>query len=201
MVPYSKIKDSPEPWNTDKDRAVSRQIALESVVLLKNDKNFLPLDKKSLKSIAVIGPLADSVHWDWYGGTPPYAVTPLAGHQRGAGLRVSPSTTRPTSWATPRLTRHASPMWPWSWWATIPTCGPDMRHDWYSTSEGGGVTLPCTVPERRPRRPRPRNHRSVSGTTDQAGLRRESQDGGHPGFQFPVCNQLDAGAIFPRSFT
>ena len=27
-----------------------------------------------------------------------------------------------------------------------PTCGPDMRHDWYNTSEGGGVTLPCTVP-------------------------------------------------------
>ena len=58
------------------DRAVSRQIALESVVLLKNDKNLLPLDKNTLKSIAVIGPLADSVHWDWYGGTPPYAVTP-----------------------------------------------------------------------------------------------------------------------------
>jgi beta-glucosidase len=27
-----------------------------------------------------------------------------------------------------------------------PTCGPDMRHDWYSNSEGGGGTLPCTVP-------------------------------------------------------
>jgi beta-glucosidase len=27
-----------------------------------------------------------------------------------------------------------------------PTCGPDMGHDWYSGSEGGGVTLPCTVP-------------------------------------------------------
>jgi beta-glucosidase len=27
-----------------------------------------------------------------------------------------------------------------------PTCGPDMRHDWYRTSEGGGGTLPCTVP-------------------------------------------------------
>jgi beta-glucosidase len=26
-----------------------------------------------------------------------------------------------------------------------PTCGPDMPHDWFSTSEGGGFTLPCTV--------------------------------------------------------
>jgi beta-glucosidase len=89
MVPYSKIKDSPEPWNTDKDRAVSRQVAQESVVLLKNDKNFLPLDKKSLKSIAVIGPLADSVHWDWYGGTPPYAVTPLQGIKEELGANVT----------------------------------------------------------------------------------------------------------------
>jgi beta-glucosidase len=89
MVPYTKIKDSPEPWNTDKDRAVSRQIALESVVLLKNDKNFLPLGKSSIKSIAVIGPLADSVHWDWYGGTPPYTVTPLQGIKEELGPNVT----------------------------------------------------------------------------------------------------------------
>ena len=39
---------------------VSKKIALESVVLLKNDKDhFLPLDKTKIKSIAVIGPLAD----------------------------------------------------------------------------------------------------------------------------------------------
>jgi beta-glucosidase-like glycosyl hydrolase len=89
MVPYSNIKDSPEPWNTDKHRDISRPIALESVVLLKNDKNFLPLDKNSIKSIAVIGPLADSVHWDWYGGTPPYAVTPLQGVKDAVGANVT----------------------------------------------------------------------------------------------------------------
>ena len=89
MVPYSNIKDSPEPWNTDKHRDISRPIALESIVLLKNDKNFLPLDKNSIKSIAVIGPLADSVHWDWYGGTPPYAVTPLQGVKDAVGANVT----------------------------------------------------------------------------------------------------------------
>ena len=88
MVPYTSIKDSPEPWNTDKDRDVSRKMALESVVLLKNEKNFLPLDKKTIKSIAVIGPLANVVHWDWYGGTPPYAVTPLKGIQDEVGANV-----------------------------------------------------------------------------------------------------------------
>jgi beta-glucosidase len=145
LVPYSKIKDSPEPWNTDKDRGVSRQIAFESVVLLKNDKNFLPLDKKSLKSIAVIGPLADSVHWDWYGGTPPYAVTPLQGikEELGSGVTVN--------YAADELGNAAVNAARKSDVAVVvvgndPTCGPDMRHDWYSSSEGGGVTLPCTVP-------------------------------------------------------
>ena len=56
-------------------------MALESVVLLKNENELSAAEEEAIKSIAVIGPLADSVHWDWYGGTPPYAVTPLAGNQ------------------------------------------------------------------------------------------------------------------------
>jgi beta-glucosidase len=145
MVPYSKIKDAPEPWNTDKDRAISRQIALESIVLLKNDKSLLPLDKNTLKSIAVIGPLADSVHWDWYGGTPPYAVTPLQGIKEELGPNVT------VNYAAEELGNAAVNAARHSDVAVVvvgndPTCGPDMRHDWYSGPEGGGVTLPCTVP-------------------------------------------------------
>src|ERR1019366_6615852 len=116
-----------------------------SVVLLKNDKNFLPLDKKSLKSIAVIGPLADSVHWDWYGGTPPYAVTPLQGIKEELGPDVT------INYASDELGNAAVNAARKSDVAIVvvgndPTCGPDMRHDWYSASDGGGVTLPCTVP-------------------------------------------------------
>ncbi len=145
MVPYAKIKDSPEPWNTDQDRAVSRQMALESVVLLKNEKNLLPLDRKSLKSIAVIGPLANSVPWDWYGGTPPYAVTPLEGVKAEVGSGVT------VNYAADELGNAAVNAARQSDVAVVvvgndPTCGPDMPHDWYSTSEGGGSTLPCTVP-------------------------------------------------------
>jgi beta-glucosidase len=40
-VPYSSITDSPEPWNTGRDRDVSKKMALESVVLLKNADGFL----------------------------------------------------------------------------------------------------------------------------------------------------------------
>lgn len=43
---------------TDEHRTVARQIASESFVLLKNEKNILPLSKKS--TIAVVGPLADT---------------------------------------------------------------------------------------------------------------------------------------------
>jgi beta-glucosidase len=145
LVPYSKIKDSPEPWNTDKDRAVSRKMALESVVLLKNTDSLLPLDKNSIHSIAVIGPLANSVHWDWYGGTPPYAMTPLQGikDEVGPGVKVN--------YAADEIGEAAYNAAKSSDVAIVvvgndPTCGPDMAHDWHSTEYDGGGTLPCTMP-------------------------------------------------------
>jgi len=78
MVPYSKIKDSPEPWNTEKDKMVAEKMAFEPVVLLRNANAFLPLKKDSIKSIAVTRPLANSVHWTG-GGTPPHSPKPLDG--------------------------------------------------------------------------------------------------------------------------
>ncbi len=144
MVPYSKIKDSPEPWNTEKDKAVSEKMALESVVLLKNANDFLPLKKDSIKSIAVIGPLADSVHWDWYGGTPPHAITPLDGirNEVDPGVKVN--------YAADEIGNAAVHAAQSSDVAIVvvgndPTCGPDMAHDWHNSPDGGG-TLPCTVP-------------------------------------------------------
>jgi beta-glucosidase len=144
MVSYSGIKDSPEPWNTDRDRAISRQMALESVVLLKNENSLLPLEKDAIKSIAVIGPLADSVRWDWYGGTPPYAVTPLQGIKDAVGPNVK------VNYAADELGNAAITAARNSDVAVVvigndPTCGPDMAHDWHDTIDGGG-TIACTVP-------------------------------------------------------
>jgi len=48
-------------------------------VLLKNDAHTLPLDPAAIGKIAVIGPRADSVIRDWYGGQAPYVVTPRQG--------------------------------------------------------------------------------------------------------------------------
>jgi len=145
MVPYSTIKDSPEPWNTDKEKEVSKKIALESVVLLKNEKDFLPLQKDRIKSIAVIGPLADTIAWDWYGGTPPYKVTPLDGIESAVGPSVKVNYAAEETGNAAIIAAKASDV------AVVvignsPTCGPDMPHDWYNTYEGGGYTLPCTNP-------------------------------------------------------
>ena len=148
MVPYTTIKDSPLPWDTDHDRSVSQKMALESVVLLKNQDNLLPLDKTKIKSIAVIGPLADVVHWDWYGGTPPYAVTPLQGIQKEAGADIKVNY---AAYDTPGGEDAALKAASESDVAVVvvgnnPTCG-DEGHAWYNTpTEGGGITLPCTDP-------------------------------------------------------
>ena len=89
-VPYSKLKGAPDPVNSPAHNAIALQVARESVVLLKNTKSFLPLDRNALKTVAVIGPRADKVLPDFYGGVPPYAVTPLAAIRAklGAGVDV-----------------------------------------------------------------------------------------------------------------
>ena len=51
----------------------------KSVVLLKNEGNILPIDKKKVKKIAVLGNRAEAVLKDWYGALPSYTVTPLDG--------------------------------------------------------------------------------------------------------------------------
>jgi beta-glucosidase len=118
------------------------------VVLLKNEINLLPLDKTKIKSIAVIGPLADQVHWDWYGGTPPYVITPLQGIRDLVGPDVKVIYAAYDTQAGEADAMKAAGQ---SDVAVVvigndPTCGPDEGHEWYDTpTEGGGITLPCTV--------------------------------------------------------
>ena len=141
--PSTVDASSVEPWNSPEHKAISEKMALESVVLLKNQEHLLPLKKSSLKSIAVIGPLADSVHWDWYGGFPPHAVTPLEGITKLAGPDIK------INYAAAELGQAAITAAQKSDVAIVvvgndPTCGPDMPKDWHETVDGGG-TLACTV--------------------------------------------------------
>ncbi len=84
LVPYRQIgiADTIAPWLTDASRSTVLEVTRESIVLLKNEDNTLPLDLSSLKKIAVIGPWADTVLLDWYSGTPPYYISPLEGIRR-----------------------------------------------------------------------------------------------------------------------
>ncbi len=85
-VPYAAIgaPADPEPWAQPATRALVREATRKSIVLLKNSAGLLPLDRKKVRSIAVVGPLANQTLLDWYSGTPPYAVTPLEGIEQVA---------------------------------------------------------------------------------------------------------------------
>ena len=88
--PYSGIgvADTIAPWTKQEAHELVRKATVKSIVLLKNNNMFLPLKKENIKSIAVIGPSANSVISDWYSGTPPYRVTILQGIRNAAGDNV-----------------------------------------------------------------------------------------------------------------
>ena len=72
---------SPEVIECKEHRQLALECARRSVVLLKNDQHVLPLDKRALKTIAVIGPTADNYETliANYSGTPTRHVTILQG--------------------------------------------------------------------------------------------------------------------------
>lgn len=51
--------------HTDADEAIAKQMSQESLVLLKNENNLLPLDVNDYKNILVTGPLADEVSFTY----------------------------------------------------------------------------------------------------------------------------------------
>ncbi len=70
--------------NTSEHQALSQTIAEEGMVLLKNEKSFLPLDIRSIKSVALLGPnLKKKFGGILYGGSsavkPPFEITPQDG--------------------------------------------------------------------------------------------------------------------------
>jgi len=90
IVPFNQI-----PYEVNDcaaHRQLARQMARESIVLLKNENSLLPLDKNKIKTIAVIGPNADSrdVLIGNYFGTASKYVPLLEGIQQAVneGTRV-----------------------------------------------------------------------------------------------------------------
>lgn len=88
--PYQEKANYRIPIHTDESVALSKRIADESTVLLKNDNNLLPLDAKKLRSVAVIGPNADCVQFGDYTWSKKKSdgVTPLEGIRKLVGKKV-----------------------------------------------------------------------------------------------------------------
>lgn len=89
MVPYSKL--GPDVIDSQAHRQLALRQAQESIVLLTNNNNLLPLDKTKIKTLAVIGPFADFAQTGPnYTGLYSKFVKPLEGIQNkvGPGVKV-----------------------------------------------------------------------------------------------------------------
>ncbi|MEE4164047.1 MAG: glycoside hydrolase family 3 N-terminal domain-containing protein [Woeseiaceae bacterium] len=89
--PWADVDELP-PTGAADALAASRQTALQSVVMLRNEGSVLPLDADRLSSLAVIGPLADAPYEQlgtWvFDGDPSLSVTALDGLRDLLGDRV-----------------------------------------------------------------------------------------------------------------
>ena len=74
-VPGKQILGTEAPWTQPAAWQTALDVTRKTVVLLKNASNKLPLSKDGLTTIAVVGPRANNITRDWYGGNFPYKVT------------------------------------------------------------------------------------------------------------------------------
>jgi len=83
----------PARAETEVGKAANAQLALkaaeESIILLKNDKNIVPINTDKYKTIAVIGPNADAELLGGYSDVPKYFTTILEGIRAKVGDKVN----------------------------------------------------------------------------------------------------------------
>ncbi|MDG1805143.1 glycoside hydrolase family 3 C-terminal domain-containing protein [Flavicella sp.] len=85
LNPYSKIPRS--VLECDAHKKLALKAAEQSIVLLKNKKDMLPL-KKDIKSIGVVGPFADRCWLGIYSGNPKSKISPLQGIKNSTSAKV-----------------------------------------------------------------------------------------------------------------
>lgn len=81
--PFNNISKS--VINSPAHQMLAVEASRKSVVLLKNENNFLPLDRSKLSKVAVIGPMANNCHRGGYSGACWVHVSPLDGIRRALG--------------------------------------------------------------------------------------------------------------------
>jgi beta-glucosidase len=86
--PYVDPDYAEKTTNDAEHRQLALKAAQEVMVLLKNDKNLLPLDLNKLKTIAVIGPNAADLHLGGYSRGPLHSVPILQGIRDRVGTKA-----------------------------------------------------------------------------------------------------------------
>jgi len=87
--PYVDVERAARVTNSIEHRALAAEAARRSITLLKNQNNLLPLDRNTLKSIAVIGPNAAGVHLGGYSDDPGRGVSVLQGIKDKVGEKIN----------------------------------------------------------------------------------------------------------------
>jgi beta-glucosidase len=83
--PFVDPQKAIQSASTAADDQLALQAAHETITLLKNENNLLPLDLSKTKRIVVIGPNAAEVHLGGYSGTPTHEVSILDGIRSKVG--------------------------------------------------------------------------------------------------------------------
>lgn len=86
-VPYTSIPAN--KLDCQEHRNLALKAAHETIVLLKNEANFLPLNKDSIKTIALLGPNANAVQLGGYSGAPSIYESALKGIAKKLGIDIS----------------------------------------------------------------------------------------------------------------
>jgi beta-glucosidase len=88
--PYVDPERAEAVSNTPEHQALALEAARRAIVLLKNDNGLLPLDRRKLKTIAVIGPNAAGVRLGGYSSEPGRGVDVLTSVRElaGPGIKV-----------------------------------------------------------------------------------------------------------------
>jgi len=86
--PYAKVDGVDEFVGNAEHRKLAQLAAEKSIVLLKNEKQLLPLNKNNIKSIALIGPHVDETLLGGYSDVPKQTVSILQGLKNYLGSDV-----------------------------------------------------------------------------------------------------------------